>query len=213
MTEPGDSVAGSGRRPLCPRCGNPLARCLCASLGDVVENRVEVLLLQHPLEQSQAKGTAKLLAMSLRHCRLMVGEQFGPSELHAALHAPARDGTAACPVLLYPADAAAPAFDCGSWPAARLRLVVIDGTWRKSRKMLALNPGLRDLPRLALLDPPASRYALRRAEKAEQRSTLEATLLALEALEGDGRRYADVWTAMDRLMALLAAQRPAAATG
>jgi DTW domain-containing protein YfiP len=202
------SPAGRQRRPLCARCGNPLARCLCSLIDGRVDNLVDVLLLQHPQEQAQAKGTAKLLAMSLRHCRLLVGERFDERALLAALHAPAGDGGPAHPVLLYPETAQGLPFALGDWPAQRLRLVVIDGTWRKSRKMLALNPALQKLPRLALQDAPSSRYAIRRAESPEQRSTLEATLLALEQLEGTGSRYAPVWAAMERLMALLASRMP-----
>jgi DTW domain-containing protein YfiP len=59
---------------------------------------------------------------------------------------------------------------------ARVQLVVLDGTWRKSRKMLHLNPLLRRLPRLSLEDVPASNYLIRKAHKVGQLSTLEATL-------------------------------------
>lgn len=208
MTGTGSSPAGSPGRPLCARCGNPLARCLCTLISDKVDNLVDVLLLQHPLEQAQAKGTAKLLSMSLRHCRLLVGERFDEQLLLAALYAPVVDGSPVQPVLLYPEDARAPHFVPGAWPAQRLRLVVVDGTWRKSRKMLMLNPALQTLPRLALSDAPPSRYVLRRAEGPEQRSSLEATLLALEQLEGTGARYATVWAAMDRLMEQLASRIP-----
>jgi DTW domain-containing protein YfiP len=199
--------ADARRRPLCARCASPLARCLCALVADV-DNLAEVLLLQHPLEQAQAKGTARLLALSLRHSHLMVGERFEPGELLAALHAPTADGTAAQPVLLYPAAARDPLFLPGSDAARQLRLVVIDATWRKSRKMLALNPALQALPRLALEDAPPSRYSIRRAESPEQRSTLEATLLALEQVEGRVGPYTPLWAAMDALMALLASRRP-----
>jgi DTW domain-containing protein YfiP len=65
---------------------------------------------------------------------------------------------------------------------ARLRLVVIDGTWRKSRRMLYDSPWLQGLPRLALAAPPPSRYRIRRARGEGQLSTFEATLLALAQL-------------------------------
>lgn len=207
ITHSNATPADAKRRPLCARCGSPLARCLCALVADV-DNRAEVLLLQHPLEQAQAKGTARLLALSLRHCHLMVGESFEPGQLLAALHAPTADGAAAQPVLLYPAAAQDPLFLPGSHAAQQLRLVVIDATWRKSRKMLALNPALQALPRMALEDAPPSRYSIRRAESATQRSTLEATLLALEQVEGRVSPYAPLWAAMDALMDLLVSRRP-----
>jgi DTW domain-containing protein YfiP len=62
---------------------------------------------------------------------------------------------------------------------------VLDATWRKSRKMLHLNPGLQTLPRLALEDVPASAYRIRKAHAPHQLSTLEAVAHALVQLEGE----------------------------
>jgi DTW domain-containing protein YfiP len=66
---------------------------------------------------------------------------------------------------------------------SRLRLVVLDATWRKSRLMLLQNPMLQSLPRLALSDVPESQYVIRNAHQAHQLSTLEATTYALMELE------------------------------
>jgi DTW domain-containing protein YfiP len=70
-----------------------------------------------------------------------------------------------------------------------LRLIVLDGTWRKSRKMLYLNPLLQKLPRLPLRDTPPSQYRIRKAHKPDQLSTLEATCYALMQLEGNNEKY------------------------
>lgn len=166
-----------------------------------------MLVLQHPQEQQQAKGTATLLALSLRRCQLRVGEQFEPGMLQALLQAPSADGQPVQALLLYP-GATAPAA-ATALPPSRLRLVVLDGSWRKSRKMLALNPALQALPRLSLEQPPPSRYAVRRAESAEQRSTLEATVLALQQLEARPQRYAALWAGMDGFVAQLSSRMPA----
>ena len=61
-----------------------------------------------------------------------------------------------------------------------LRLVVLDGTWRKSRKMLYRNPGLQQLPRLALQDLPPGRYAIRKAQAPDQLSSFEAAARKLQ---------------------------------
>jgi len=178
--------------------------CLCPFIAPV-DNLVEVLVLQHPLEQQQAKGTARLLTLSLRHSRLVVGERFEPDLLQALLHRPSPEGVAVLPLLLYPSDAMQVLTPPAVAPSpAGLRLVVLDGTWRKSRKMLALNPALQALSRLSLNTPPPSRYAVRRAEQAQQRSTLEATVLALQQLEGDATRYAPLWSGFDAMVARLA---------
>jgi len=61
------------------------------------------------------------------------------------------------------ATPAATAPDWSVMPPAQLRLVVLDATWRKSRKLLHLHPLLQALPRLPLRDPPPSLYRIRKA--------------------------------------------------
>ena len=66
-------------------------------------------------------------------------------------------------------------------------MIVPDGTWRKARKLLHLNPGLASLPRATLPEGLVSRYRLRKAPTPGALSTLEAIVTALNLLEGDGR--------------------------
>lgn len=197
-------------RALCTLCARPLRNCICA-LARRVDCAPEVLVLQHPLEVHEAKGTARLLHLSLPRSRLAVGEQFDSPALQALLTAHWQDD-AAKPrsVLLYPEspyDPALPLIPAPPLPEewlqdpARLRLVVIDGTWRKSRKMLYLNPLLQQLPRLPLHHLPASRYMIRRAHRPGQLSTLEATCQALAQLEPENAGFEHLLQAMDSLVA------------
>lgn len=65
--------------------------------------------------------------------------------------------------------------------------MVIDATWRKSLRLLLEHPLLAALPRLSLEAPPPTRYReIRAARRADQISTLEATVQALAMLEGPG---------------------------
>jgi DTW domain-containing protein YfiP len=180
-------------RPVCARCLRPQRACICAWITPLAP-AVEVVILQHPLEASQAKGSARLLHLSLEHSRIVTGECFDEAQLRALLYAPPRQ-----PVLLYPdhADGAPPlAADLRDAPQ-RLRLIVLDGTWRKSRKMLYANPLLQGLPRLPLHDLPPSHYAIRKAHRPDQLSTLEATCHALAQIEGDAQRYVPLLRAFD----------------
>jgi DTW domain-containing protein YfiP len=143
-------------------------------------------VLQHPLEQHHSKGTARLLQLSMTHCQVWVGEQFEPALLAQALAAPGIGG-ATC--LLYPPDAQAEEpptlaahLEAGSPRCSRL--VLLDATWRKSRKMLHLNPLLRQLPRLSLSPTGPSRYAIRKSHQPDQLSTLEAAVMALQQMQG-----------------------------
>ena len=169
------------------------------------------------MEVQEAKGTARLLHLSLARSRLVTGEQFAPTELQTLLTSPFEalktDSAPAPPrqaVLLYPDM---PQDRALGWPAPRaltpvelqnpagLRLVVLDGTWRKSRKMLHQSPALQRLPRLTLTDVPLPRYAIRKAHRPGQLSTLEATCAALAQLEGDAERFAPLLAAFDGFVA------------
>lgn len=143
-----------------------------------------MVILQHPLEVHNAKGTARLLHLSLPNSKLMTGEVFSAAEIQALLAGPRQA------VLLYPETPGEPSPPVLSvelmLSPSQLRLIVLDGTWRKSRKMLHLNPALQGIPRLPLSDLPASHYLIRKAHRPDQLSTLEATCAALLHLDALG---------------------------
>jgi DTW domain-containing protein YfiP len=188
------------KRASCATCLRAQPACICRWIAPV-ESAVELLVLQHPLEVKNAKNSARLLHLSVAGSALVVREAFEPSALHQILH-----GGGRAPLLLYPATPADASLGIAPPPApgaqllrdpARLRLVVIDATWRKSRKMLYLNPLLQQLPRLALRDVPASRYRIRKAHAADQLSTLEAAAYALMQLNNDEPRFRPLLSAFD----------------
>ena len=193
------------RRPKCATCLRPVATCICHWAAPVA-SAVEVLILQHPMEVENAKGSARLLHLCLPGSRIEVGEQFDDAALRAMLGANGRQ-----PVLLYPDTpgdrslgiAPPPPFSVAPAP---IQLVVLDATWRKSRKMLYLNPALQALPRLPLRNTPPSHYLIRKAHAPDQLSTLDATCYALAQLEGDEHRYDSVIAAFDGFVAQQQAQ-------
>lgn len=184
------------RRPRCPRCERPARSCLCG-WTQPIDNRVPVLVLQHPLEVQHPKGSARLLTRSLSRCECWVGERFDPDQLATWI---GTDGAAA---LLYPATQLGPTPPAA--PARVDRLVLIDATWRKSLKMLLAEPQLQALPRLALQAVPPSRYRIRPARREDQRSTLEACCQALGELEACPERYDPLLQAFDDFVAAQAA--------
>lgn len=163
-------------RARCGRCQRPHSHCLCALIPQL-QSRTRVLILQHPEESRHALNTARLAALGLVNGELQVGEQF--ADLASWLADPAYQ---AC--LLFPGDDAQPLASMAISAQERpLLLVVPDGTWRKARKLLYLNPLLAALPRVCLPVGLESRYRLRKAPMAGALSTLEAIVVALEALE------------------------------
>lgn len=188
------------RRATCAACERPKRACICAAV-ELVPSQVEVLILMHLLEAGQAKNSGRLLQLCVPGSRIAVGEAFDPGVLDTLLHAGGRQ-----PVLLYPAaQDAPPVADAMLADPSRLRLVVIDATWRKSRKMLYLNPQLQSLPRLALADAPASAYSIRKAHAPHQLSSFEAAAHALEQLTGDQQGCARLMAAFKRFVVQQAA--------
>jgi len=161
-------------RPQCPRCLRPQTHCLCPLIPRL-DSRTRVLLLQHPSEVNHALNTARLAALGLINAELIVGEVF--DDLPTLLNRPGYQAR-----LLFPADDAQPmqAYEPTDEP---LLLVVPDGTWRKARKMLHLNPLLAALPRVTLAEGGVSRYRLRKAPGPGALSTVEAIVQALQTLE------------------------------
>ena len=188
------------KRLLCSRCGRSEKTCICHWCVNIA-NVVELVILQHPLEQKQAKGSAGLLHLSLNTSQKHVGEFFDESALNEVLYASGK-----IPVLLYPALNESGRNILNSPPALsgemlaapeNCRLIVLDGTWRKSRKMLNLNRPLQMLPRLSLSDMPASHYHIRKAHRVDQLSTLEASCYALTKLENNAEKYTPLLDAFD----------------
>jgi DTW domain-containing protein YfiP len=181
-------------RPQCARCQRPARACIC-HCAQPIASAVQLLVLQHPLERGHAKNTARLLHLCLPGSRLEVGEVFAEDDLQVWLHAPPASavGLPLHPILLYPQTPPDPQLPLQPAPPLpptwlqqpeRLRLVLIDGTWRKSRKMLYGNPALQRIPRLALQDVPPGGYRIRKAHAADQLSSFEAGALALAQLQG-----------------------------
>ena len=74
--------------PDCPHCGKPLPLCICDSITPI-ENRIQLLILQHPQEQDRALGTARLTALHFKDAVLKIGLSW-PS-LSKALGRPVAD--------------------------------------------------------------------------------------------------------------------------
>lgn len=160
-------------RPQCARCQRPQRHCLCPLIPSL-PSKTSVLILQHSSESRHALNTARLAVLGLLNAELRIGEQFDKD-------LPMDDGVES--YLLFPGEDALSLQELVERPEPR-RLIVPDGTWRKARKVLHLNPRLASLPRVALPEGLVSRYRLRKAPMPGALSTIEAIVVALNSLEG-----------------------------
>jgi DTW domain-containing protein len=189
-------------------CLRPKRTCICHLISRV-HSDVEVWILQHPLEVTETKGTARLLHLSLPNSKMLVGEVFDEAELFNI------KSNKKYSILLYPTSPEDHSLGIAVPPALNeaclkelnsSRLIIIDGTWRKSRKILIKNPYLQTLPRLVLQDLPAGQYSIRKARKPHQLSTLEAAIAALAQLEGDKAKLEALNQSFTAFNALIAQQ-------
>ncbi|QQD20567.1 DTW domain-containing protein [Oceanospirillaceae bacterium ASx5O] len=179
------------KRLVCRGCGRPQSVCLCAALQPRgLPPGLTLMILQDKHEARHPLSTAPLLQRSFPDSRLLVGEVFSADEVLG-------DTALANTALLYPLTHK-PALAAEHYADVRC-LIVLDGTWRKVKKMLLNNPWLTDLPHLALQPQQPGRYAIRTSPRADGVSTLEATVLALNALHPAGQ-YDKTLTVLDLLV-------------
>ena len=170
-----------GRR-MCERCRRPVDACYCAHVTPI-DTRTRLVLLQHPRERYVAIGTAHMASLCLTNSELHIGIDWSKSEsLARALSNPARP-----PILLYPGEGAIDI--AASPPPGAVTLVVVDGTWSQTKKIVRTNPLLSALPRYAFNPPRPSEYRIRKEPDDASVATIEALVHALTALEGDGARF------------------------
>ena len=176
------SSLGIAPRAVCARCRRPESVCYCRHLTSQV-TRTRVVLLQHPRERDVAIGTARMASLCLPNAELHVGVRWeGSLELARALDDPARPA-----VLLYPGEGAIDVVQHP--PAGPVTLVVVDGTWWQTKKVVRENPLLAALPRYAFTPPSPSEYRIRKEPDASYVSTIEALVHVLGVLEGDPERF------------------------
>jgi DTW domain-containing protein YfiP len=182
-------------RVLCGDCQRPEAACICAFISPV-KNSIDVIVLQHPSEVTQSKGTVALLALSLSACQVIVGENFSKDERLENILAKYQ------PLLLYPSDKSQ---ELSSSHLAHINngnltykegstsrdkpfcLLILDGTWKKAYRMFMLCEQLQHLPQVCLPVhlANAGQYQIRKVAKENALSSLEACCYALGILESN----------------------------
>jgi DTW domain-containing protein YfiP len=161
-----------------------------------VENKVTVLVLQHPQEQDRVLGTAKLLCATLGNAKLTIGLSW--RNLGHALGAPAdakdwgvlylgsAHATKDKGPLVAVDRAGEPLADQSAARAGLRGIVALDGNWAQAKALWWRNAWLTRLRRFVVVPDAPSLYGdLRREARPDAVSTLEAVALALSVLEGD----------------------------
>jgi DTW domain-containing protein len=162
-------------RATCYRCFRPAALCLCSVIPRV-DNRVPVVILQHPRERTHPFNTARLAELGLERVEVLV-DHAGALRRDAS-----RLGALEGCALLYPGPSAR---DVTTLAPSEVpaRLFVIDGTWHHARTLYRDIPVLQSLPHLTLPAHLRSAFQIRRQPNIRCLSTIEALVFALRAFE------------------------------
>lgn len=166
------------KRQECPHCGLILVRCLCETLRPI-HNKTHLIILQHPSETSHALGTVALMKKSYQNISIIIGEDFSENEIINSLIKSSPNKLA----LLYPSDKSTLLKSDRKGDTTIEHLILIDGTWKKARKIFMLSKNLHDLVSLKLEKKQASKYIIRSGQLDYSLSTLEASISALAILE------------------------------
>jgi len=157
----------------CYECFRPKGMCFCDAIPEI-DNRTNVLILQHGRERFHPFNTARIVRKALKNSSLMVGYAQEFAELDLPIQANAG--------LLYPGPNAKLLSNLG--PDERPdQLVILDGTWNHAKGMFRDIPALHDLPQFMLAPETPGRYRIRREPTDTSLSTIEAVTSALFALE------------------------------
>jgi DTW domain-containing protein len=197
----------------CLRCRKPAELCVC---GDIVpiDNRVALVILQHPQEQHRPLGTARLTALHFRHAVLKIGlswpslakilgrpidpRRWAVLYLGSAKTArldPRRD-------MLLLDRKGEPERDQDALLRDIEGVVLLDGNWSQAKALWWRNPWTLKCRRVVLRSVRRSRYGkLRREPRRDSLATIEAAGMLVSRLEGRPEIEAALAATFARLLA------------
>jgi DTW domain-containing protein len=182
--------------------------------AEPIDNRLFVLILQHPQEKKETLATAAVTRAMLNRAELVVGlswpnlaralgRSLDPKRWAVLYLGSARPASLGDQREVLALDRRGePATDQEAMLRGLDGVVVLDGTWKEAKTLWWRNPWLLKLRRLVLNPHHKSRYGrIRREPRREALSTLEAVALLLRHLDGGPEIEAILLGALDRLIA------------
>lgn len=167
-------------RVFCPGCEFLKSRCLCETLK-TIPNNVHLIILQHPSESKHPLNTVRIMKKSFQNITVIIGEDFSE---HPILNDIFNNQDHRC-FLLFPTPEALILSKERSLQLPPTHLVVLDGTWRKAKRIFLASKNLQALPAFTFITEEISDYRIRKSSVANSFSTLEASTFALKILEPD----------------------------
>ena len=197
----------------CPLCLKPQALCVCAGIAPI-DNKVSLLILQHPQEQDRELGTARLTAVHFKNALLKIGLSWPnltkilgrPTDpqrwailylgsVKAAAVLPDRD--------IVVVNRKGNAVDHQDSALREIEgVIVLDGTWSQAKALWWRNGWMLKCKRIVLGPKRPSRYGrLRREPRRDGLSTIEAVAMLLARLEHNPEIETALHASFERLLA------------
>ncbi len=197
----------------CPHCRKPPALCVCGGI-ERIDNKVSLLILQHPQEQDRELGTARLTALHFKDALLKIGLSW-PSlskilgrstdpqrwailylgSVKAAAVLPDRD--------IVVVNRNGNAVDHQEQALREIEgIILLDGTWSQAKALWWRNAWMLKCKRVVLGPKHPSRYGrLRREPRGDGLSTIEAAAMLLARLEHKPEIETALHATFERLLA------------
>ena len=172
-------------RAFCYQCHRAQVACLCARIKKQ-HNPIKLVVLQHPDEVSNSKGSAIIAELGLQQYQCWVAEDF-------SRHKPLQrllDRDADQIAVLYPSGSSVELSE--QWVKANKtikQIIVIDATWRKAKRIWELCPELHQLVVLRLATGATSNYRIRKIPDKTYLSTVECIVEGFRVLEERPEAY------------------------
>jgi DTW domain-containing protein YfiP len=196
----------------CPRCGKPPALCVCEGIVPI-DNRVSLLILQHPQERDRELGTARLAALHFKNALLKVGLSWpnlgkilghpADPQRWAILYLGSLRAAALLPdreVVVVDKNGHAVERQ-GAALAGIEGIILLDGSWSQAKTLWWRNAWMLKCKRVILNPARPSRYGkLRREPRRDGLSTIEAAAMLLARLEGKPEIEAALNANFERLL-------------
>jgi len=206
--------------PPCENCLKPQHLCVCEAV-DPVDNRICVVILEHPQEKREVLGTAPIAKLQLKNAvvrvglswpslKRIVGREVDYKRWGVLYLGTAKQGAAAPKDEIAVVDKAGNPVPGSAEILAGLEgIVLLDGTWSQAKTLWWRNAWLLKCRRIILHPHFRSMYGqARREPRRESVSTLEAAAFVLSRLEGEPEMFDRLLKPFALLLKKMRAPRP-----
>jgi DTW domain-containing protein len=196
-------------RITCNICYRPELLCYCSVIKPI-DNRIKITIIQHPTEQKHPFNTGRIIDLCLTNSELIVKKSLSTLDLDSILSIPS--------VLLYPDMAWLPDVEKltltldNSLPQVATaeknefvksikQVIIIDATWRKSKRIMFQHQRLQHLPRINLIGSLETNYRVRKGSEIGGLNSIESCFHSLSFLEPESN-FANLLTTFEKMVSL-----------